>query len=162
MLPNHSRALLGAFVFSLFLLLSCAGSVPTNLGVKDDRLASCPESPNCVCSDSSAGPDAISPFVLAVPAAKAWPAIENTVREMPRCKIIDSTSDYLHAECRSAIFRFGDDLEVQLRPKDDVAAVRSASRVGYSDMGVNRERVETLRADLVAQGIVRAQGSAAP
>ena len=154
-----SRVLIGGSLLFLVTLISCAGSAPTGLGVKDDRLAACPPSPNCVCSDSSTGQDGIAPLVLAVPPAKAWPAIRKAVTAMPRCQIIQATDDYLHAECRSAIFRFVDDLEVQLRPDEGIAAVRSASRTGYSDMGVNRKRVESLRTALVAADVVRAQGS---
>ena len=154
-----SRVLIGGGLLFLVTLLSCAGSVPTGLGIKDDRLATCPSSPNCVCSESSTGQDTIAPLVLSVPPAKAWPVIRNAVTAIPRCQIIQATDNYLHAECRSAIFRFVDDLEIQLRPDEGIAAVRSASRTGYSDMGVNRKRVESLRADLVAAGVIRAEGS---
>ena len=63
--------------------------------------------------------------------------------------------DYLHAECRSAVFGFVDDLELNLRPAEGIIAVRSASRLGYSDLGVNRKRIETLRTALIRQGIVK-------
>ena len=63
-------------------------------------------------------------------------------------------TDYLHAECASAIFGFVDDLELHLRTTEGMIAVRSAARLGYSDLGVNRRRIENLRALLVSQGIV--------
>jgi uncharacterized protein (DUF1499 family) len=152
-----SRVLIGGSLLFLAALISCAGAVPAGLGIQGDRLAACPSSPNCVCSDSNTGQDVIAPLVLSVPPAKAWPAIRKAVTAMPRCQIIQETDNYVHAECRSAIFRFVDDLEIQLRPDEGIAAVRSASRTGYSDMGVNRKRVESLRADLVAAGVVRAE-----
>jgi uncharacterized protein (DUF1499 family) len=68
---------------------------------------------------------------------------------------IAETSDYLHAECATAIFGFVDDLELHLRVAEGVIAVRSASRLGYSDLGVNRRRIENLRALLGKQGILR-------
>jgi uncharacterized protein (DUF1499 family) len=64
-------------------------------------------------------------------------------------------SDYLHAECASAVFGFVDDLELQLRASEGRIAVRSASRLGRSDLGVNRRRVEALRSELARQGVVR-------
>jgi uncharacterized protein (DUF1499 family) len=97
----------------------------------------------------------ISPFVLAAPAPEAWRAARLAVLALPRTVIITETPDYLHAECASAIFGFVDDLELYQRGSQDLIAVRSASRLGYGDMGVNRRRVEHLRAVLVQQGVVR-------
>ena len=145
----------------LVTLLSCAGSPPSKPGADHGLLAPCPSSPNCVCSDSRGGQDAVAPLVLSVPPAEAWSEIRRVVAEMPRCQIVEATDDSLHAECRSALFRFVDDLEIQLRPGEGIAAVRSASRVGYSDLGVNRKRVESLRAQLVAGGVVRGEVSSA-
>ncbi len=75
--------------------------------------------------------------------------------ELPRARIVEETEDYLHAECRSALFGFVDDLELQLRPSESIIAVRSASRLGYSDFGVNRRRVEALRESLAGRGVLR-------
>jgi uncharacterized protein (DUF1499 family) len=77
------------------------------------------------------------------------------VSSLPRTTIVDDSGQYLHAECRSAVFRFVDDLELHLRPDEGAIAVRSASRLGYSDFGVNRGRVETLRRKLVSAGVVK-------
>lgn len=151
-----SRTLGGVWVLALVALLSCAGSMPSNIGVENGRLTPCPSSPNCVCSDDPAGEHGIGPLVLAVPPAEAWPEVRQAAEDMPRCKIVEASDDYLHAECRSAIFRFVDDLEIQLRPQENLVAIRSASRVGHSDLGVNRKRVEELREELVARGTVKA------
>jgi uncharacterized protein (DUF1499 family) len=124
-------------------------------GISESRLAPCPSSPNCVSSDAPEGAHHVPPFRLAVPPDEAWEAVQEAVSEMPRTRIVKATSDYLHAECRSAIFRFVDDLELQLRPAQGVIAVRSASRLGYSDLGVNRRRVEALRAALTDRGALR-------
>ncbi|MCE3240443.1 MAG: hypothetical protein K0Q83_950 [Deltaproteobacteria bacterium] len=69
-------------------------------------------------------------------------------------KLFAASADYLHAECTSAVFGFVDDLELHLRIAEGVIAVRSASRLGYSDLGVNRRRIEDLRALLIKRGIV--------
>ena len=135
-------------------LLSCAGKPPTNLGVKASRLAPCPSSPNCVSSDAADSTQAIAAFSLAIPSRDAWRAVRGSVESLPRTKIISETADYLHAECTSAVFRFVDDLELHLRTAEGVVAVRSASRLGYSDVGVNRRRIEDLRALLIKRGIV--------
>jgi uncharacterized protein (DUF1499 family) len=135
-------------------LFSCAGKRPTNLGVEASRLAPCPSSPNCVSSDADNSAHSIAPFALAVPSRDGWLAVRESVESLPRTKIISETADYLHAECTSAFFGFVDDLELHLRTAEGVIAVRSAARLGYSDLGVNRRRIEDLRALLIKRGIV--------
>lgn len=136
-------------------LFSCAGTRPSSLGVKDARLAPCPSSPNCVSSDDADAAHNIPALQLAVPAADAWRAVRSMVAGLPRTKIIAETDDYLHAECSSAFFGFVDDLELHLRPAEELIAMRSAARLGHSDLGVNRNRVESLRALLLKQGVIR-------
>jgi uncharacterized protein (DUF1499 family) len=136
-------------------LFSCAGTRPSNLGVKDSRLAPCPSSPNCVSSDDVDEAHSISSLHLALPPGQAWPAVHATVAGLPRTKIITQNDEYLHAECSSAVFGFVDDLELHLRPAQNLIAARSAARLGRSDLGVNRRRVENLRVLLVKQGVIR-------
>ena len=118
-------------------------------------LSHCPSSPNCVSSDASDSRHRISPLQLAVSPAEAWRSAREAVMELPRTRIVKETEDYLHAECRSALFGFVDDLELQLRPSEKIIAVRSASRLGNSDLGVNRRRVENLRESLTRRGVLR-------
>ncbi|HZP92153.1 MAG TPA: DUF1499 domain-containing protein [Burkholderiales bacterium] len=127
---------------------------PTRLSGPGSRLEPCPDSPNCVCSDAPDKAHAIAPFRLAVPAAQAWEAACAAVASMPRTRIVTESAEYLHAECTSAVFRFIDDLELQLRAGEGIIAVRSASRLGYSDFGVNRHRVKQLHAVLAARGVI--------
>jgi len=140
-------------------LFSCAGTRPTDLGERDGRLAPCPSSPNCVSSDADASDTGhhVAPFVLAAsdPAA-AWKAAREAVAALERTEIVSEGEGYLHAEVTSALMGFVDDLELHLRPDHGIIAVRSASRVGYGDMGVNRRRVEALRDELERQGVVEA------
>jgi len=136
-------------------LFSIRGKRPTGIGVRGSQLAPCPASPNCVCSDESDAEHAIAALRLAVPAAEAWAASKQAVLALPRTEIVTEHQDYLHAECVSALFGFVDDLELHLRPKAGLIGVRSASRVGYSDFGVNRKRVEAIRAALASRGVVR-------
>lgn len=138
----------------LMPLFSCAGKRPANIGLESSRLAPCPSSPNCVSSDAADSTHSIAAFALAIPSREAWLAVRGSVESLPRTKIISETADYLHAECTSALFGFVDDLELHLRTAEGVIAVRSASRLGYSDLGVNRRRIEHLRASLRKQGIL--------
>lgn len=151
----RALAIGAALLVTAMPLLSCSGTRPANLGVSDAGLAPCPSSPNCVSSDAPDGRHQVSPFQLALPPDQAWPAVREAVSELPRTRIVTETRDYLHAECRSALFGFVDDLELHLRPGEKLIAVRSASRLGYSDLGVNRGRVETLRSSLTGRGVLQ-------
>ena len=152
---SGSRAVAVAGILFIVPLLSCAGKRPSNLGVSGERLAACSSAPNCVCSDASDEEHAIAPFRLAKPPAEAWRIAGEAVSELPRTRIVDKAAGYLHAECRSAVFGFVDDLELHLRDEGGIIAVRSASRVGYSDLGVNRRRVEKLRSSLLEKGAIQ-------
>jgi uncharacterized protein (DUF1499 family) len=145
---------IGAIVGAVSLF-SCAGTRPAHLGVHGSALSPCPSSPNCVSSDAGDPSHRVPPFELAAPAPEAWRAARLAVAALPRTLVVAETPDYLHAECASAIFGFVDDLELHLRAAEGLIAVRSASRLGHGDMGVNRRRVEGLRSSLVRQGVVR-------
>ena len=127
-----------------------AGKPSHTPGIATGRLASCPARPNCVCSDASDPLQSISALTLTAPPDRAWEAARSEVLSLPRTQIVSESDGYLHAECRSAVFGFVDDLELHLRPQSDSIAVRSASRLGYRDFGVNRKRVENLRAALAS------------
>jgi uncharacterized protein (DUF1499 family) len=114
----------------------------------------CPSSPNCVSSDAKDKSHHVGPYRLAAEPAEAWETLQEIVRSLPRATIRKSDSESLHAEVRSRIFRFVDDVEFHLRPDQKIIAVRSASRVGYSDLGVNRRRVEKIRKVLRFRGVV--------
>jgi uncharacterized protein (DUF1499 family) len=142
-----------AVALALFSL-SCSGTRPVNLGVVDQRLAPCPASPNCVASDALDIDQRIDAFVLTAPAQEVWAAAVADVKALPRTVIVRSTNHYLHAECSSRVIRYVDDLELHLQPKAGIIAVRSASRLGHSDLGVNRRRVEGLREKLAEAGLI--------
>lgn len=141
-------------VTCLVSLVSCAGKRPANLGVSDGSLAACPSSPNCVSSDSTDSGHNVSPFRLAVAPQEGWRVVRELVSALPRTTIVEVSDSYLYAECRSRIFRFVDDLELHLRPDDGIVVVRSASRVGSSDFGVNRDRIEHLRSLAASRGVL--------
>jgi len=136
-------------------LVSIPGKRPGNLGASEGRLAPCPSSPNCVSSDAQDEAHRIAPFTITAPATRAWEAVRETVAGLPRTRIVSDTGEYLHAECSSPLLGFVDDLEIHLRAVEGILAVRSASRVGYSDLGVNASRVESLRERLQKAGVVK-------
>ena len=135
-------------------LFSLSGKRPNDLGAAGGRLKACPGSPNCVSSDAPDRAHAIEPLTIKGPADKAWEAAQRAVAELPGAEIVTATEDYLHIECTSRLLGFVDDLELHLRASNHEIAVRSASRLGYSDLGVNRKRVEMLRKILRSLDVV--------
>ena len=128
------------------LPFNLAGDHPTNLGVKEGKLAPCPNSPNCVISQGDADAEhAIAPLAYSGDPAQAMAKLAAIVKAMPRTAIIESTDRYLYAEFASKLMGFVDDVEFYLDPAESVIQVRSASRLGQSDLGVNRKRVEDIR-----------------
>lgn len=121
---------------------------------REPSLTPCPSSPNCVSSQARDAGHRVEPFVLRAPGAEAWGATKRVVEAMPRTRIVDDRPGYLRAEATSLLFRFVDDLELALGEDGRRLDVRSASRVGHSDLGANRKRVEALRKSLRAAGVV--------
>jgi uncharacterized protein (DUF1499 family) len=132
----------------LLATLSFVAKKPANLGVVDGRLAPCPSSPNCVSTQATDADHRMEPMPFNDQAMKRLKAI---IAAMPRMKIVTETGDYIHAEATSRLFRFVDDVEFFVDQKAKTIDLRSASRVGHSDFGVNRARMEQIRAALDRQ-----------
>ena len=122
-----------------------AGPVLEKGALVAERLAPCPDKPNCVSSRARDTKQAVAPMRLKQGAVGSWAAIREIVSGLPRCTIVKTTDRYLHATCKSRLFGFTDDLEMCLDPDTGIVDIRSAARSGYSDFGVNRKRVEGLR-----------------
>ncbi|MDZ7991823.1 MAG: DUF1499 domain-containing protein [Nostoc sp. EfeVER01] len=124
-----------------------AGKRPNNLGISNGKLASCPNSPNCVSSQSPDASHQIAPLTFTSTPEEAITNLKQIIESLPRTKIITESQDYLYAEFKSALLGFVDDVEFYLDRNANVIHVRSASRLGQSDLGVNRKRIETIRAN---------------
>ncbi|MBD2577601.1 DUF1499 domain-containing protein [Oscillatoria sp. FACHB-1406] len=124
-----------------------AGVQPHNLGARAGQLAPCPNTPNCVNSQSPNLENAIAPLTYDGSAAEAMDRLQALVRSTPRTQILAQTEDYLYAEFSSRWLGFVDDVEFLLDEPSQKINVRSASRLGESDLGANRQRIEALRAE---------------
>ncbi|MGI0494735.1 DUF1499 domain-containing protein [Alkalinema pantanalense CENA528] len=131
-----------------------AGQRPNNLGVQAGQLAACPSSPNCVSSQSRDGSHQIEPIRPSGSIDQAFAALKQVVQSQPRTTVVSASDDYLYAEFSSRLMGFVDDVEFYVDRDAGVIQVRSASRLGESDLGVNRDRIETLRQALQVQGKV--------
>ncbi len=127
-------------------LFSFAGTRP-QLGVTDGKLAPCPSTPNCVCSytDPTDAQHSIAP-IACKSSGTAIATLKSIIEAMERTAIIHISGDYLCAEFTSALMGYVDDVEFYINAGTSVINVRSASRLGKSDLGANRKRVEAIRA----------------
>ena len=125
-----------------------AGKRPDNLGVKQGQLAGCPDSPNCVCSHLTQVDKvhSIDPITYNSTPAAALAKLKSIVQAMPKSQIITESDNYFYAEFASQLMGYVDDVEFLVYENPQVIHVRSASRLGKSDLGVNRKRVEEIRA----------------
>lgn len=138
----HMKRLFLASLASL--LAGCAGTRPATLGAHDGRLAPCPSTPNCVCSQGASADHHIEPLRYQGNPTDARERLLAALRAMRGARIITSEPAYVHAEFTSRLLRFVDDVEFLLTD-EGLIHVRSASRIGRSDFGVNRKRIEAVR-----------------
>jgi uncharacterized protein (DUF1499 family) len=124
-------------------MFNFTGTRPSNLGVKDGKLGACPGTPNCVSSQS----DVAQSKIDALPGV-AIAEIKKVVNAMTGATIIEENDNYLYVEFKSKLMGYVDDVEFYLDSSTNTVQVRSASRLGKSDLGVNRKRVEEIRSKL--------------
>ena len=125
-----------------------AGKKPAGIGIVSGKLAACPASPNCVSSFSQDAEHQIEPLAYTSSPAEAVAKLKGAIDSFGKTKIVTATDNYLYAEFTSALMGFVDDVEFLVDDAAKVIHVRSASRLGESDLGVNRKRIETIRAQL--------------
>ena len=151
---RHEAHTIG-LLFGVALMAGCWGGPKHSLGVRNDTLAPCPSSPNCVHTGLRHPDGTRGMFAdTRVPRHELMNRIAEVISATPRTEIISQDGDYLHAEVTSRLLRFVDDVEV-LITFDNEVVVRSSSRVGRGDMGVNAARVEDLRTRLKQAGAIR-------
>ncbi len=137
---------------AVFLLMAFASLEAADMKVK---LLPCPKSPNCVSSQAlSDSSHFVAPFAIKTSSDKAWTVINNVLKNQSRTVISKETDDVIEAEVTSLVFRFVDDVQILLDKEAGLIHIRSASRTGHSDLGVNRKRVETMREQLQKASVI--------
>lgn len=126
-------------------LFHFSGSQPKNLGIKDGKLTTCPSSPNCVSSQDTDAEHQIEPLTYTGNSQEAFDRLKSIVVSLENAAIVEDKNNYLYAEFTSKLMGFVDDVEFYLDETSGSIQVRSASRLGQSDLGVNRKRIETIR-----------------
>ena len=118
------------------------------MGVKDGKFPPCPTTPNCVCSQDPDEAHHIAPLAYSGTPEAAIAKLKDIIQNLERAQIITEANDYLYAEFTSKMMGFVDDVEFYVDTAAQVIHVRSAARLGQSDLGVNRKRVEDIRQEL--------------
>ncbi len=121
------------------------------MGMENGQLKQCPKTPNCVNSQAKDEKHFIEPILINATPLEAKNSIVKILNELNQSKIIVVKDNYIRAEFFSKIFRFVDDVEFyfhKTKSRELIIHVRSASRVGYSDLGVNRKRIERIRSKI--------------
>lgn len=130
-------------------MFNFSGKRPKIMGPNKGRLSRCPKTPNCVCSEDEDNSHHIAPLKYAGDVAVAMQRLAELIRTMEGATIAELKADYLRAEFKSSFFGFVDDVEFFSKDKGTLQ-VRSASRLGQADFGVNRRRIESIRAAFTA------------
>jgi len=143
--PTLKRRLIIAFVLLASIIVASIASCRSAVGIVDGKLGPCPSSPNCVNSEFADQESSIPPLTFEGDPDAALASLVEFVRNDTRSRVDLVDGDYVHAVYWTERFRFHDDVEFRLDRDAKVIHVRSASRFGYSDLGENRRRVESIR-----------------
>ena len=143
---------------TILLILMITIMIPSitlaaGLGIENDHLAPCPASNNCVVSQNADTKHAIKPIKYNLDREQVKEKVLKVLTVVPRTEVVDKTDNYIHALSKSRIFKFIDDVEFYFPADESIIHIRSASRLGESDLGVNRRRMEQIRLALQDLGI---------
>lgn len=114
------------------------------IGITNGKFHPCPNSPNCVSTQSIDAKHKIDPIKYSNSLEEAKNKILKIIGSLKRTRIITDSENYIHIEFRTAVFKFVDDVEFYFDDSEKFIHFRSAARLGYSDMGVNRKRMENI------------------
>jgi len=130
-----------------FCILLSATNAEAGSAARPDKFSPCPNSPNCVSTQSTDKARFIEPLHYIGSLVDARQKIIGILNNTKRVRLVKVETDYIHAEFRSLIFQFVDDAEFYFPPEETIIHIKSASRKGYYDFAANRRRVERLRAE---------------
>ena len=140
-------------VLASLVLIGCSNAATQPSPQPDRTSEACGKKPHCVSTIDPRSDFQLADFVLTPQGTENWQAIKELALDLPGASLGHQSNNYIRVECRSKIFRFVDDFEVRL--KGNQLIVRSESRTGYSDFGVNRKRAEQFRQQLTAAGYLK-------
>jgi len=126
-------------------LFSFSGKQPDHVGINNGQLADCPQTPNCISSESNDVTHQVKPLHYHSSPQQALNQLKQILEDTNNAEIITQKDNYIYAQFTTTMLGFVDDVEFYLEPDSALIHVRSASRIGESDLGVNRRRIERIR-----------------
>jgi uncharacterized protein (DUF1499 family) len=143
-MPSLFKLMLNASVIAAILLLAaCSGTLPKHLSHNQFTLTNCPNTPNCVSSKAKTDGHYIQPITTNLSKKEAISLLINVIANHPNMSLVKQHEGYLYVQFTSNVLGFVDDLEFIIT--DELIHIRSASRIGYSDFGANRQHLEIIR-----------------
>lgn len=142
---KSARCLAATSLALLALFLQACGAGSTRLLQSGGELADCDGPPRCVSSQASDPERRVEPLRYTGSARAAREKLVAHIKAQPRTEIVTNSDCYVHATYTSSLMSFTDDVELWFCDQPGVVQLRSASRIGYYDFEVNRERAESLR-----------------
>ena len=139
-------------MIALMTLTGCQKTVAQTTGPKDGKLQPCPDKRSCVCTQDPAERHRIEPLTYTGTQDEAREKLLIVIRSMERSTLAQVEQDYIHAEFRSAVFSFVDDVEFLFDDGAKLIHFRSAARTGSYDFNVNRNRMEEIRKRFMGPG----------
>lgn len=140
-----AAACLVAAPIGVRLLIRALSPRPANLGIVNGYLTVCPGTPNCVSTEAEDNRHAMAPLSFEGAPVEAFERLRSTIDAQRGTRLITARPDYLHYEFSTPVMGFIDDVEFRLDPESRTIHFRSASRLGRSDLGTNRKRMEHIR-----------------
>lgn len=142
--PTHPAFAINSSI-TLASIFNFGGNVPNNLGIHNGKLSSCPSTPNCVVSQYNEENHYIKPISYQNDLKTAQETLLKVLSVVPQTTVTNQTDNYIHIESKSKLMGFIDDGEFYFPADEKVIHIRSAARLGESDLGVNRRRMEQIR-----------------
>ena len=139
-------------IIGLMILTGCQQTVAGATGPKDGKLRPCPDKRSCVCTQDPVEQHRIEPLHYDATQEEARDKLLGVIRHMERSTLVQVDPDYIHAEFRSAVFSFVDDVEFLFDDSAKLIHFRSAARTGSYDFNVNRKRMEEIRKRFMGPG----------
>jgi uncharacterized protein (DUF1499 family) len=144
LISQRLAALIVFGIVMVVLISGCQSAPSRSPGLRDGRLSGCPDSPNCVSTESIGEKHSIAPLTFTSSPGDALNCLKRIIADMKRTKIVQADDYYMWAEFRT-LLGFVDDVEFYIDDRSRTIRMRSASRFGYWDFGVNRRRLEEIR-----------------
>jgi len=135
---------LGVLTFIIILVMTLNLKTPSTIGVVEGKLAALPDTPNAVSSQTNDPTKQVRPFPFKGDLVQTKAKILAIVNEMNGTTVITVTNDYIHIVCVTEVMKYRDDVEFYFDLENEVVHFRSASRIGYSDKGLNKQRYELI------------------